>query len=422
MALDPKSYWRRVPVQIYGEDGPASPSTPLSVLPGTQALDAFARQRVSQPVTLFDSKLLYDKAPLFWDESITNGSTNAASTWENSSVVMHVEAGDTIIRQSKQWMNYQPGKSQLISMTGILAHGAGVVSRMGSFETNNGLFLQSSSDVVSFVVRNQTVDTVIPQSTWNTDKFDGAGPSGFTIDFTKAQIFFVDYEWLGVGKVRFGFFLDGLPWVAHTITHINALTSPYIRTPNLPVRYEVSSGVGGAIAEMVHICSSVVTEGSSAPNGVVRTFSTGGTNLDAEVADTIYALIGVRLKSTHFDTTIWDEAINVMNETAQDFEWMLLLNPTVAGTFTYADVANSALQVAYGVTANTITEGSWDVMFGSGFMKNTNQAGSPVSTVVDTSLRIGSKIDGTPDELVLAVRPLGAGADIQGSMTVREIV
>jgi hypothetical protein len=140
------------------------------------------------------------------------------------------------------------------------------------------------------------------------------------------------------------------------------------------------------------------------------------------VADTIYALIGVRLKSTHFDTTIWDEAINVMNETAQDFEWMLLLNPTVAGTFTYADVANSALQVAYGVTANTITEDSWDVMFGSGFMKNTNQAGSPVSTVVDTSLRIGSTIAGVPDELVLAVRPLGAGADIQGSITVREIV
>ena len=422
MSQDPLPYWRRVPVQLFSSKGASGPLDPISIIPGPQSLDAFARQRVSQPVTLFDSKLLYDKSPLFWDESITNGSGNATSTWGNSSVTMHVEAGDTIIRQSKQWMNYQPGKSQLISMTGVLANGSGVVSRMGSFQADNGLFLQSDDGVVSFVVRNSGVDTVIPQSEWNVDKFDGSGPSGITIDFTKAQIFSVDYEWLGVGKIRFGFFLDGLPWIGHAITNINELVAPYIRTPNLPVRYEVSSEAGGDTAEMVHICSSVVTEGSSPPNGVVRTFTTGGTHLDADVADTIYALIGIRLKSDHLDTTIWDEAINIMNEQAQDFEWMLLLNPTVAGTFTFNDVPNSAMQVAYGVTANTITQGSWDVIFSSGFMKNSQQGGFPVSTTVDTALRIGSKIDGTPDTLVLAVRPLASSADIQGSITVREIV
>ncbi len=68
------------------------------------AVDAFGRLRVSNPVTLFDSKLLYDKAPLFWDESETDVSGNAASTHvaADSLVTMHVEAGDTIIRQTRQ--------------------------------------------------------------------------------------------------------------------------------------------------------------------------------------------------------------------------------------------------------------------------------------------------------------------------------
>src|SRR6056297_3269043 len=126
---------------------------PLSVLSGGQALDAFGRQRVSQPQTLFDSKQLYDKAPLTFDESITNTSGNATSTFANASVGMHAEAGDTIIRQSKVRMNYQPGKSQFAALTGILASGTGVTSRIGIFTAANGLLFQRVNSELQVVVR-----------------------------------------------------------------------------------------------------------------------------------------------------------------------------------------------------------------------------------------------------------------------------
>ena len=43
------------------------------------ALDAFARLRVSNPTTLFDSKQLESNQPLFWDDAQTAGSGTATA-------------------------------------------------------------------------------------------------------------------------------------------------------------------------------------------------------------------------------------------------------------------------------------------------------------------------------------------------------
>jgi len=405
---------------IWVDTQPRDNAIPIAA--GAQGADAFARLRVSQPVTLFDSKMLYDKAPLTWSESITNTSGNATSTWENASVTMHAEAGDTIIRQSKVRMNYQPGKSQLASFTGVLPGGTGVTSRAGLFTAADGLFFQRSGDVVSVVVRNNTTDTAIAETAWNVDKLDGTGPSGVTVDWDKAQIWFVDYEWLGVGKIRFGVFLDGLPWVVHAITNINALTVPYIDTPNQPVRYEVAVEAGGDSVDMHHICSTVMSEGGLEPTGIIRAVSVGGTAVTTATVGTIYPLLGVRLKSTHLDATVLLQSVNLIAVTADDFEWLLLFNPTVTGTLTYADEANSALQAAIGDGTQTVAEDAWDVLLNCGFTKNTQQGASSVNATLNNALRLGSTIAGTPDEIVLAVRPLGADADIHAALTVRELL
>jgi len=397
-------------------------TNPLTVLTGAQGRDAFGRQRVSQPETLFDSKQLYDKAPLVFDESITNTSGNATSTWGNATVTMHAEAGDTIIRQSKVRMNYQPGKSQLAALTGVLPAGTGVTARVGLFTATDGLFFERDAGTMGVVVRNDSVDVVVTSDSWNVDRMDGTGPSGVTVNFDKNQIYFIDYEWLGVGQVRYGLFLNGLPWVVHTVSNVNALDLPYLDTPNQPVRYEISVAAGGDPADMKHVCSTVASEGGVQANGVIRTITTGGTPITAAVVGTIYAILGIRLKSTHLDATVLTQSVNLIATTADDFEWLLLLNPTVAGAFTYGNVSNSALQTATGATANTITADSWDVLLSGGFTKNTQQGASSVNATLENALRIGSLIDGTPDEIVLAVRPLGADADMHATLTVRELV
>ena len=415
-------HYQRVKVVTGGDgvnDGDVSASNPLPITTSDgPMLDAFGRIRMSQPSTLFDIKQLYDKQPLLYDEVITNNSTNATSTHSttDAATTMHVENNDTIIRQSKMRYNYQPGKSQLVLLTGVLGSGvASTVKRIGLFDTNNGLFFELDGSTLSIVVRKNGSDTKVSQSSWNVDKLDGTGASGVTLDLSKAQIFVIDFEWLGVGRVRFGFNIDGVTYICHVANHANSVTSVYMSTPNLPIRYEISST--GGTADLDHICTSVISEGGFEPKGILRSHSTGSTHIDADAIGTSYAILGIKLKSTHLDATVIPLNVSVVSETNDDFRWGIAMNPVVSGVFTYSDITNSSCQVATGATANVI--GDQGIVFTQGFASI--EALSVVSEI-NNAIHIGSSITGSPDELVLFVTPLSANADIQAALNWREVL
>ena len=82
----------------------------------------------------------------------------------------------------------------------------------------------------------------IPQSEWNIDRCDGTGASGFNVDITKMQMWMIDYSWYGAGAIRFGFKNQRGEWIyCHRIAHANLQTEAYMRSGNLPARYEVST-------------------------------------------------------------------------------------------------------------------------------------------------------------------------------------
>ena len=90
-----------------------------------------------------------------------------------------------------------------------------------------------------YVIVSRTVDTKYPQSSWNIDKCDGTGPSGYNIDLTKMQMFYMDYSWYGAGFIRWGFRgPDGNVFYCHKIINNNVNTEAYMRSGNLPARYE----------------------------------------------------------------------------------------------------------------------------------------------------------------------------------------
>ncbi|MCK5610147.1 hypothetical protein KAR91_50200 [Candidatus Pacearchaeota archaeon] len=388
------------------------------------SVDAFARMRVSQPQTLFDSKLTQDNRPLLWDDQeISGASTSSTHDPNRASVALGVGASTsgTRVRQTKMRFNYQPGKSQLVVFTTILGAGAtGITKRVGYFDSNDGLFLQLSDSTLSVVQRSNVtgspIDTSVAQSNWNIDKLDGTGKSGITLNTSKAQIFFLDFKWLGTGRVRLGFFVDGQPFHCHEFLNGNSLDVVYMSTPNLPCRYEISNNGTGTASELEQICTTVISEGGSQDLGVLRYASTNGTHVDADVANTTYAVLGIRLKAAYLDVAVKLVSMAMVSETSDDFEWILKLNPTIAGTFTYTGETNSTMEVARGATSNTITGG---INLGGGF--------ASIDTLIATqalenSLLLGSLIDGTPDEIVLCVRPLSINADIQGSLTWRELL
>ena len=320
--------------------------------------------------------------------------------------------------------------SQLITMTGVLnlsGGGAGVERRIGLFDDDNGLFFEDDAGTVGVTVRSNVtgtpVDTTVTQGApWNLDAMDGSGdsgnPSGITADFTKAQIFVIDYQWLSVGRVRFGLEIDGLTFYVHEVLSANVQSVPYMSTPNLPLRYQmVTTGVSPASTMRV-ICSTVVSEAGQDPTGLTHTHATTD-HVNANVADVLYALVGIRLKSTALGCDIEPVVVSLISETKDDFEWQLIFNPTVAGTFDYTDKADSCVQTATGNTdnpsTNTVTNGT---VIGRGFVENN---GAETIGGRLNSLELGAAIDGTQDTLVLVARPLSANADLQGSLTWREI-
>jgi hypothetical protein len=88
----------------------------------------------------------------------------------------------------------------------------------------------------------KTVETEWNQSDWNIDRCDGSGKTGYSIDVTKMQMFYMDYSWYGAGFIRWGFRAEnGNVIYAHKIPNNNANTEAYMRSGNLPARYEVST-------------------------------------------------------------------------------------------------------------------------------------------------------------------------------------
>lgn len=388
---------------------------------GAAIWDAFGRQRISEPTTLFDSKLLFDASALVYDDAETSGGGTGSSHSANQAAVTLTATASTAgtrVRQSKVRPNYQPGKSQLSFITFVMGAAAtGITRRVGLFDAQNGIFLEQTETAVNLVIRNyytgSAVNDTVARADWNVDTFSD-------LDLSKAQILVIDYEWLGVGTVRVGFVIDGAIRWAHIFHHANSVTGVYMSNPNLPVRYELVADGTNDAASLVCICASVSSEGGSQFTGFTRTIDRGITGLTTAADTNIYPLIAVRLKSTGLNARVAISELGVFCNSTADTRWALLLNPTVAGTaLSFSSVANSPVEAQVNTTnATTVTDGT---LLASGYTASTNQISLADDSPSDYVL--GSKIDGTSDIVVLAAQNLTAGAEVYfASMSWRETV
>jgi hypothetical protein len=294
---------------------------------------------------------------------------------------------------------------------------SGITKEFGYFDDKNGIFFRSKDGTVSACIKTyitgSAVDTVVSQSSWNIDTMDGNGPSGVTIDFSKAQIGIIDFEWLGVGRVRVGWVVDGIVYYCHQFLNANSLSGVYMSTPNLPVRYSIENSGSGAASTFEHVCSSVISEAGQEKNGILRHKDSGAiSNL---ASGTAYAAIGIKLKAANLDATVLLENLSIINTTINDqAHWELRFNPAVAGTFTYTDQTNSVVQIAIGSVSNTVTGGT---EIDGGYFAT----GTPVTPTIPNALRLGSSIAGVADTIVLCVIPITNNMGTQASLTWREL-
>lgn len=85
-------------------------------------------------------------------------------------------------------------------------------------------------------------DLIIPQSDWNIDRCDGTGQSGYLFDPGRMQMIGIQYSWYAAGFVEWMIRgADGKFIFLHRLRNSNVNTEAYMRTANLPVRYEVEN-------------------------------------------------------------------------------------------------------------------------------------------------------------------------------------
>lgn len=389
---------------------------------GTGA-DAFGRLRVSNPYTLFDSQNRFAKDNQF-SESTANG---ASITYNGDEATVLLSAdttsGSQAVRQSLRCMPYQPGKGLLVMCTFVMGSAqSNLRQRVGYFNTANGVFFQQSGTTKSFVLRTSTTGSpsdarIVNQADWNGDKLDGTGASELTLDLSKAQILWMDFEWLGVGSVRCGFIINGQYIVCHTFNNANDQTKVYMTTAILPVRYEIeATGALSTGATLKQICSTVISEGGygqvSAPLTARRTAAR------ASIGTTPLPLVSIRLKTGRTGAIVIPDTVNVMPTSAGDYEVFLVRLDSAASLTSASWVTTPFENVEYDISATAVSFTD-DQIVDHFYITATNQSAGVQNQDLQYNFdtQIGASLAGVSQVYVIATRVLSGTGSAIGALT-----
>lgn len=397
---------------ILGQLVATASTLPISIA-GTN-VDAFGRLRTGQPYTLFDSQNRYAADAQFDTSTATGGSTTYLPNEASVQLNVTTASGSSVVRETFRNFPYQPGKGLMVMATFVMnAAKTGLRQRVGYFDTQNGVFFQQDGFTRSFVLRSYITGATsdirtVTQSEWNVDKLNGTGPSGHSLDTTKAQILWMDFEWLGVGSVRCGFIIDGQFIVCHKFENANKISSVYMTTAVLPVRYEITNtAVTGSASSMKQICSTVISDAGYEQTSIehmARRSSIPGVGF---ITTSFYPLASIRLASTALGAVVVPYNYDFLPTTTDNYEIALIKNATLTGASWTASATDPNVEVDY--TSTALTGGT---IVSSGYTSG-RSGRIPLASGngYNWDMQIGVSLAGVSDTFTLAARTLsGTGA------------
>jgi hypothetical protein len=408
----------------YGNQvGPANPTG--------VAVDAFGRARVSTPLTLFDSSHRFKDNGLWATANTSGNSTYSFSTTEGLvNLNVTTAANAEIIRETTKVFSYQPGKSLQILTTFVMNTAkTNLRQKVGYFGTDNGIYLELEGSTLSFVQRSNTTGTItetrVNQADWNYDTLLGdvnSSPSGITLDISKAQILFIDVEWLGLGTVRCGFVIDGQLIHCHSFHHANLITSTYMTTASLPLRQEIKNlAVTSSNSTMKQVCSTVISEGGYELRGTQQAVGTSITAAYSMATKGVYyPIVSIRLKSTAMDAIVIMTALSILGTgNGINYNWQVLSGATVTTAAWTPASADSAVE--YTITGTATTGGR---ILASGFFNSSNQASPSVDILKEALFKFQLERNTLANTTTTLTLALAAGTDTTtcfGSMDWEEV-
>ena len=410
----------------------------------SSASSAFSRLRVTDATTINAYKTIYGVQTGSNDfNNHTNGTASVTFVANSAAYNLSIgtTSGDYVIRQSKEYHSYKPGCGQIALVTGVLADTKNnLTQRVGYFDDRNGIYFEHANSAagtttLSWNIRTSISNTAVTSETassanWNIDKFDGTGPSGLTLDFTKSQIYVIDFQWLGVGRVRCGFDIDGQLYYAHEFLHSNHTAGVYMSTPSLPIRWEIrNTNTTTSGSTLKAICAAVQSEGGTEAESWTFNFSTGNTGVTCSTTDK--GVVAFRLKGNvnnmHNRTTARLASYNLFGSQSAYYTVYHLANVAqISGTPSWTSVSTAShceyttnFSLIAGYVANSLP-------INGGFISTAQGSanGSASALVTSKKARVYQNYDSTDSEIIAIVAQRIGNQDsvIYASVDITEVV
>lgn len=285
------------------------------------------------------------------DVAVSTTGTGASSN-SNSQAVASTGAGvgkctfDTL-----RIMKYRPAHEMYAYGSIVFSAGvANTTQRWGPFDDNDGFYFGYSGTTFGVGIRKGASDTFIAQSSWNKDKCDGTGSSGFNLDKTKNNQYKIIYGWLGISPITYLVYGgDTLGWIiCHVVDYTNSITTPTVNSPSFKIRWEVERTSGaGAITIAIGCVAGGTTEIVHSHAGHRVFAGSSSVTLTAGV-ETLIAVFRSKATYQGKPNKVAAEAVYLGASTdgAKNVKFTLTKNATITGG-AWADVntANSVMEV-----------------------------------------------------------------------------
>lgn len=328
------------------------------------SVDAFSRARVSDTGQRFDVTFALNKQPLLIDEIVAG---TGSATHDTNLRAVYLSTGGTASGakaklKSRYYVPYTPGNSQLITITGNLNPDnvafTNCVAEIGYGDDNHAVGFRKDANGVWVFIRSSITGSAADLTAVKFENWDNYHVLT-DVDWTKSQIFVIDFQSLAVGRVRFYLDRSGELIPCHEITNDNIKVGPYWGLASLPAFWSVTNtGTAAATCRILAICATVKSEGGLSLEQLLGFPFTAKRSALLTVSTTQIPLLSIQVQTTYntlFNhTLVLPRSVSVYSDD-QGVEYQVVLNPTLTGPSWTQVHANSS--VYYDVTASAMTGG-----------------------------------------------------------------
>lgn len=284
--------------------------------------------------------------------------TNLGSVTQADSMA-HISTGAATSSSAqmltKDLIVYQPGQGITVRFTALFTEGVtGSTQMVGIGDELDGYFIGFNGDQFSVLRRANGIDY------WTSLDLIGDGQiTGFlrNLDFTKGNIFQIQYQWLGFGQITYSVF-DSIKQrytILHTDNYPNNHVVPSTYNPSFPLCAVVENTTNNTdlVVKTASMAAFVEGKGSKLTHRhAVDNSKTITSETPILTIRSIETFVGKANRGI-----VFPDIVSMAADGTKNTKFRIYLEGTLGGTPSWTDVATGDSVVEYDTSATSITGG-----------------------------------------------------------------